>query len=341
MNCKQQHAAWEQEAARVRALAAQLGPQAAACVEQQLAYDKEVARRRGIQKAFEDCQAQTAAWELASVRYQVAQKVQEYRKYVAGVEGMNARRLASWQRDVAAVRADNAKIAQDNEARKQDYFASMRMWSEQNGRHVTWRNATDAQKADIGRQWEATLARNPALKNYRWTAYSTSRCNTTMYCMTAAEKERLRATCQPVRGLGATLQTPSICLRYSYTPTCPTTCPPYASHPGDPPAAPVYAQPKPEPGQPVLTAVKPWGEWSGGMDPSLLNGDTNAPDPGAPPGACKSLTGEEPAKPLCTVPEIPQVPPAPECEVGVFSQIGPMWLLLAAGGAGLYWLTRK
>lgn len=345
MNCTEQHAAWEKEAARVRQLAATLGPQAEACIDQQLAYDKRRAAWEADLKTHQQCTADAVAWKAQQKAYQEAQacrklldKKVEYGTYLSQVKAENAKRVRDWEERVAKIQAENDKIVAANMALGRAYGNKMQAWGVRNARRQEWVAGAQAQRDALEREFQSKISGSAVLKSFRW-SYRTQRCNTTMRCMTKERKDALRSQCQPIRGLGGTKMA-TTCMYRSFYPTCPTSCPTYWPLPGPKPEEPKYTPTKKIPEKPALVTAKTWEEWSGGIDPRTLNCDPSAPNPGSRP-VCTPPSGPEPTPPSCTVPEIPQVPPAPGCKPGFLEQIGPMWLLLAAGGAGLYWMARK
>jgi hypothetical protein len=347
MNCTEQHEVWKKEVARVKELASRLGPQAEACVAQQVAYDQKMAEHLASLQAAKLCaekintyQANLAKYEEAQACRTVQDKYYAYRRLTNSLRNKHSAALREWEAQVRQIEAENAQIIAANAEAQKNYLAALEDWNKKNQLRRSWLFGTGSQKYSLKRQWEAQLKKYPFLDSYSWTR-RTARCNTFMNCMSQAKKDSLQRECNPVRGLGETKPAPRICLERHYYPTCPSTCPPYYPPPGPQPTPPTPGKTKRPPEKPQEPIYPTWEAFSGGLPPGSWECDASAGKPSKPGCTVPASPPQPPQKPLCTVPEIPQTPPAPGCKPGFFEQVGPMWLLVAAGGAGLYWMARK
>lgn len=358
LSCKEQHAAWEKERLRIEVLAAELGEDARACVAKKAEYEKASAQRLADLQANSSCAESLQAWDIANTNFaknSICQKYlqakADYAKLISDMNAGNAKIKALYDKQVAEVSAKNKALAADYGSAMASYAQTVLAWEEKTKVYQNWLSAMGGQATGIGLEWAAKLKQYPVLANYNW-PYKTSRCHTTQFCMTQSVKNNLKNQCTVVRGtdglgaLGATKPDATLCMDYQFMPTCPTVCPPYVANPGAKPAPPAQPTPFPMPKEPVYMSAPEWGAWlkaKTGLGTNLEGCNPNQyPNPGAKP-TCNpnGPVSDVPAQPGCSVPNIPEIPAAPTCKPSFFEQVGPMWLLLAAGAGGLYWYSKK
>lgn len=359
-SCQDQHDAYAAEKARVSQLAAQLGQEAANCHKLHGNYDKAAAKnaaaaeeRSRCAKAHQDWMPRKAAYDAYMayradcVRYLDAKK--KYVEYTNGLMAQNVKLKADYEKALASVQSQNANLRSSYMNQIGSYQTAMTVWNQKNAAYTAYKSAVQAQAYSLGMQWSNIQQNNSAYTNkYNWPLL-TNRCDHRMRCVTKAWKLSNELKCTGVKGLGAlgaTLPDATTCQYYHYYPVCPDSCPPFAPHPGTPPTQPGEPTYLVAPKEPTYNAIPTLGQYlqSKGIKQMPDNcGSTPAvADPGSKPSCDPNAAlPAVPPRPTCTPPNIPPMPVAPSCKTTVFGQVGPMWLLLAAGGVGLYWYAKK
>lgn len=329
-SCKEQHENYAAEKARVSALAAELGPVAENCHKLHGEYETATAKRIAAETAKAQCKAKLAKWSASSSAYAAYSK--SARNCQAYLKAKKA-----WADLVAKLKAKNYAISMSNNSANVYYNRDLAIWKRKRDSYLAYRAAISAQAYSVSQQWANTLRARPHLANYQWN-YRTRRCNIDMQCMSKQKKIDLTSSCVVVRGLGETKPVASLCLVRSYYPDCPTSnCPTAVADPGPQPTAPIKT-----PLLPIPTLAEYLASKKISPDSDDCSSRPVVPAPGTKPSCNPSPTLPGiPPKPTCVAPDIPPMPVSPTCKVGIFGQIGPMWLVLAAGAGGLYWYSKK
>lgn len=319
MNCKQQWEHYRSEKARIQKLAKRLGPVAEECNALHSKYDEALAKRVAEEEAKKECRQKLESWRAKKA---VWDKCQEYKKakkayddYVSRTQGLYAKALREYESDLA------------------EYKKAHSDWEKKAQAYSDYRSYLAGMSYSIARTWSSTKNKYPFLKNYD--NYPTRLlCGARrVHCISQTAKDRWWRECTTVKGLG--LPDSNKC-HWRYMPVCPpySKCPTPVSSPGPAPKKPT------RPSEPNIVPLEEW----------LANKGVSVPDncpvpyPGSRPPCNPNVPlPEVPPKPTCKPPEIPGAPKPPTCKEpsDIFAGVGNMWLLLAAGGAGLYLLTRK
>lgn len=352
-SCKEQHAAFAVEDTRVRALAEKLGPVAAECHKLHGDYASAVVAATAQAQANEKCKADNISWEARKNLFDKNALCEKYLRlkevYLSKaqeIERLNLSKKRAYEAAVAKNKSDNYSIAMANASASGSHNGALTTWKIRNDAYLAYRSAVSGQSYGLSQQWSQKVRENPSLSKYQWN-HRTSRCDSTMFCQTKAWHEANALKCNPVRGLGEILPVADTCKVWYNVPYCPDACPPnYAAHPGPLPVAPVLKPVIPPPEPPVYQSIPDWTKVAitAGFDPKLWDGcdPKRYPNPGTKPGCNPSASiPAVPAKPTCTPPDMPAAPVKPTCQPGFFEQVGGMWLLLAAGGVGVYLYARK
>lgn len=324
--CKQQHSDWEAEKKRVEALAAKLGTEAEQCVRAKADYEAARAQNAGDMLRRQQCSQQHQAWSAASSDFV---KNTVCKRFLAA--------KAKYAALVDSIKKSNQDLQMRYSAAMRSYDSALAKWTQQKQAHDAYAGYMRGMASGYAQSWGMTQNRYPVLKDIT-IDYRSKVCGQPIKCMPQSVKDSLVNRCTVVKGLGE-LKVEPICLLRKYMPTCPASpnCPTPVSSPGPKPTPPT---------KPALREIPIWAAWlrqEAGLGPGLEGCDPNKyPDPGPKP-SCNPQARPTPVppRPTCSVPNIPEVPPAPTCKPGFFEQVGPMWLLLAAGGAGLYWFAKK
>jgi len=369
--CKEQHDAYKLEKAAHDELAAQLGPAAAACNKLHSDYNDAEAARVAMIASNEKCVAEIAVWSKKKAAYDayLAYKkdcdkyislVRSHVKYVAKTKAANASLKRGWEAKVEELTKKNIALSSDYRGKSSSYSRALSAWKEKNGKYQQYKSASAAMAAGYSRGFYMKMKGPSASQGYKnlydrhnW-RYRTLRCGSMMQCMTREKKAQLTTQCVVIRGtdglgaIGSTSKTDApICTTRLVYPTCPETssCPAWAPGPGSAPVAPkkpAYHKMPSEPKYGKIPTLKEWLIKHGGKDMRGCDNKPKVPNPGTKPGCNPTGTIPfVPKKPTCVPPEIPAAPIKPTCKPNFLSQVGPMWLILAAGAGGLYLYNKK
>lgn len=373
ISCEEQHALYKSEYARLSALAKQLGPVAAECHQQHGRYDSlsaayeetvrknaacrdaifiynEALRVRKIaQEELAACNAAKAAQASALEKYNEALKA--YKQWVTTSTATNAARTADYEVAVASTNTKNYAISQSNKGLEIGYAQRLATWQKQLDAYQLWGRNVAGQMRSGEEHFQRQTQQYPVLKDYDF-QYRTYRCGAHMRCMPEKIRNALLNSCAVVKGLGVTYPKGKAddCLVSRYYQVCPAECPPAAADPGAKPAPPTllpYLQAPKPPDLIIIVSLDDFLRKFGVEKPGPLPLCSPVVPPAPKDPACTvDILPSVPPKPTCTPPEIPAMPVEPTCQLSeskprVFGQVGTMWLLLAAGGAGLYWYSKK
>lgn len=355
-SCKEQHAAFAVEDARVRALAEKLGPVVAECHKLHGEYASAFSAADAQAKANAQCRSLHANWLPAKAAYDayILQKaaceklnftIHEYEDLARKAKLANERKQAIYEAAVAKNKSDNYTIAMANASANGSYNGALTTWKIRNDAYLAYRSAVSGQSYGLSQQWAQKVRENPSLSKYQWN-HRTSRCDSTMFCQTKAWHEANALKCNPVRGLGEiVLPVADTCKVWWNVPYCPDACPTnYAAHPGPLPVAPTLKAPIPPPEPPVFQNIPTLEQYltARGVPKATCPPPTSVQNPGSKPSCNPDIRiPAVPQKPTCTPPDMPAAPVKPTCQPGFFEQVSGMWLLLAAGGVGVYLYARK
>lgn len=364
-SCQDRHDEYAAEKARVSQLAAQLGQEAARCHKLHGDFDSASAKHATAAQERARCKQKHQEWAQRKAAYDAyliyKEDCDKYRnakrKYASAIRivaANNAKKKADWEEAVAKVKAYNYSVNQAHAGAIGRYTSAMTTWKKQKEAYQSYRSAVAAQSYGLSMTWESTQRSNPDyFRKYNWT-FLTGRCGSNMRCVTKNWKQHYELKCTGVQGLGAvrgalgaTPTNATACQYYYHYPVCPESCPPgLATDPGDPPTKPADPVFKSAPPEPKYTEIPQLNDFLDAIGVKKMPDDCASagavPDPGKKP-SCNPTAPLPvvPPKPTCTPPEIPPMPIEPACKPSVFGQVGSMWLLLAAGGVGLYWLAKK
>lgn len=359
-SCKEQHEAYAVEKKRLEVLAAKLGPVAADCHKAHGEYESAAAKRAAAQEVLGACQAKHSVWrenkakreayltfKKKCVAYQDAKKA--HRDLVAKRLKANAEKKAAWEATVLDLRHKNYVLGEQYKGAQMTYLRDLSFWETKSAAYLDYMRAVAIQNADLSRTVSQRTSSVTSLANVRW-PLRTMRCGSKSQCVSRRWRENNQNTCVVIKGvgatgLGATTRDATTCEYFHYYPTCPPCPSNKVPHPGDKPTAPTEPAYHTIPSEPSYKHIPTLEEYltNKGLDPMPGCGKIpEVPPPGNKP-TCDPTEKLPPTpnKPDCIPPDIPAIPPAPTCNPSLLSQIGPMWLLLAAGAGGLYWYAKK
>jgi len=307
------------------------------CREELQAFEKARTEYPALLKAYEEQKAKVAldqaAFRIAEELYKVemaahldANKLCEmdlakYKSDLAIYEAEKAKHqkaVADWNVKKAVIERAHSEAV----LRYQRDHAAWLLRKQEWGKYTALLNA---KAAEHDQHWRTTFEKHPGYAKYRY-AWAYTCGGKQYYGFTSTKaKSDARNSCVTVKGLGQdpgdpTKELASLCQR-SYAMPVLSPCP-------SPPNQPLGPEPVPPPQLTPLPAPVP---------PFTLK------EPVAP--SCKTTPFSKPAPRPPSIPgDPPKEPTKPTCRVSDEAQTkltGGMWLLLAAGAAGVYFIARK
>lgn len=343
--CKEKHAQYKVDKKAHDALVRELSAEAATCSGLHTDYEASVAANAAALSQLAQCQAAHTAHTTVTgdfnSRNAEIKACEAANKVVKGKLATNANKKRIYDSARAAAISRNGGIQRSNAGLRRGYEGSLAAWTVRDAAYKTYRLQVSGMARGMGISWTRKVSANSWMQNYTWDQ-KTQICGMMLRCQTASWHKAKQITCNPVKGLGSSAQVSSSsrvrpgtkateCQAFYNYPYCPTSCPPYKSHPGTKPSTPNYGSMGPMPTPPTYLSVGPKQPCP---SPKKKPGSAPACDTGM------TIPSTLPT-PTCTPPELPPAPIAPTCKISMFSKVGPMWLLLAAGAGGVYWYSKK
>jgi len=332
-DCQAQHDAYRKSKQAHEKLVSQLNADAAQCSRLHTQYDQSRKDRQAAEILLKDCQQRTQqyqelmrerelckseqdAWAAEKKAYEEA--VSEYKNLVASISSRNAKKRSAYQK------------------RLENHQKALKDWETQRKLYQDWLSYRSGVGYSLAMRWRSTRKRYPFLNNYDGYPI-TYACGSSFLCLPESRKRYYSRLCQTVKGLGGKQE--STKCQWAYLPACPnfSSCPPKVEDPG---AAPK----KPEPPQyETAPSAENFFQTKGVSAPGPAPTCTVGPRPPKPTCNPNASLPPVPPKPTCTPPQIPPAPLKPTCKPSksLFAGTGAMWLWVAAGAGGLYYLARK